>query len=88
MNKPQEPLRLQITAQQISDSPTLKCSCGGMVFQEALLFKKISAILSPTGEEEMYPVRLIVCKNCGKVPESFDNGILPKEILDKKLIIT
>jgi hypothetical protein len=83
-----DPIKLKITPQQIQNSPTLKCSCGGIVFVEGIVFKKISAILSPSGKEELAPINIIMCKNCGKVPDILDyQNILPKEIIDIKLIV-
>jgi hypothetical protein len=87
MNDQQQFLRgPQVTPEIIRDSKTIQCDCGGFLFIEKMMFKKISAIISPTGKEEMVPMAVIVCDKCGKVPEIFDSqNILPKEIRAKKV---
>ena len=75
----------QITPDMLRNSQNVVCECGGMVFAEKLFFKKISAILSPNGKEEVAPMPIIVCENCGGVPAAFDTqNILPEEIRAKK----
>ena len=76
--------RIKITPEMIKNFKTVTCECGGMVFESALVLKKISAIVSPSGQEEMYPIEILVCKKCGKVPKELNvDGILPDEILTK-----
>lgn len=71
----------QITPDMLRNSKNVVCECGGMIFSEKLFFKKISAIISPSGKEEVAPMPIIVCENCGKVPSAFDTqNILPKEV--------
>lgn len=71
----------QITPDMLRSSQNVVCDCGGMIFSEKLFFKKISAIISPSGREEVAPMPIIVCEACGKVPSTFDSqNILPKEI--------
>ena len=71
----------QITPSMLKNSQNIVCECGGLIFSEKLFFKKISAILSPSGKEEVAPIPIIVCENCGKVPTAFDQqNILPNEI--------
>ena len=75
----------QITPELLRQSKNVVCECGGMIFQEKLFFKKISAILSPSGKEEIAPMPIIVCENCGGVPSVFDTqNILPEEVRAKK----
>ena len=70
-----------ITSDMIKNSQTIKCECGGILFTEKLTFKKLSAILSPTGKEEVIPMPVIICDDCGKVPSAFDPQLLvPKEL--------
>ena len=75
----------QITHEMLKTAPTVQCECGGMIFSEKLFFKKISAIISPTGKEELAPMPILVCDKCGKVPRIFDtHNVLPDEIKAKK----
>jgi hypothetical protein len=73
--------RPQITPDMLRNSKNIVCDCGGMLFSEKLFFKKISALISPSGKEEVAPMPVIVCEKCGKVPSAFDtNNVLPVEI--------
>lgn len=75
------PGRAQITPDMLRNSRTVVCDCGGMIFTEKLFFKKISALISPSGKEEVAPMPIIVCENCGGVPSAFDTqNILPPEV--------
>jgi hypothetical protein len=70
-----------ITPEMIRNSQTISCDCGGKIFEEKIIFKKLSAILSPSGKEEVIPMPVIVCMDCGLVPSAFDpQGIIPKEL--------
>jgi hypothetical protein len=63
-----------------------KCTCGGMVFTSAVMVKRISPLLSPTGKEEIAPLDIIVCKTCDKIPPFYVKMCpveLPAEIIDK-----
>jgi hypothetical protein len=47
------------------------------------VIKRISPILSPTGQEALVPVQVYSCGNCGTVPKMFLEGSglgLDKEI--------
>ena len=45
---------------------TMKCAqCGNTIFIQGYVIKKISAIMSPTGEEVIAPVQVFNCGNCG-----------------------
>lgn len=71
----------KITPEMIKNSQALRCDCGGMLFVEKLVFKRLSSILSPTGKDETIPMPVIVCENCGKVPTIFDpQNLMPKEL--------
>ena len=79
--------KVKITSDMIKGFKTVTCPCGGMLFENALLLKKIPALISPSGQEEMYPMEILICKLCGKVPEELNAGsMLPDEILAKNNI--
>ncbi len=46
-------------------------SCGGGYFTPAFAMKKLSALLSPTGQETMVPIQLFRCADCGHVNKEF-----------------
>jgi hypothetical protein len=76
--------RPQLTPDMLRNSKNVVCECGGMLFSEKLFFKKISALLSLSGREEVAPMPVIVCEACGKVPSAFDTqNILPDEVKAK-----
>lgn len=74
----------QLTMEIIKDSQYLKCECGGIIFTEKMLFKRISAIVSPTGNAELYPLPIYVCDACGKIPQQMDpTNMIPIEFKSK-----
>jgi len=76
--------RIKVTPEMLKGFKTVTCECGGMVFENGVILKKISPIISSTGKEEIYPIEVLVCKKCGKVPQELNmNGILPDEIITK-----
>lgn len=59
----------------ISDAQSMTCSeCGSEKFNMQYLIKKISALLSPTGQDVIIPVQVFACSNCGTIPEEFLPG--------------
>jgi hypothetical protein len=46
-------------------------SCDGeaQMFDSAVIFKRLPALLSPNGEEQHLPMEIAVCRKCGKTPE-------------------
>ena len=49
--------------------------CGNDTFTQVLKMRKLSALLSPTGQETMIPIKTFACTKCGYINSSF----LPKE---------
>jgi hypothetical protein len=64
--------QLRITPEIIKNAPFIECECGSVLFTERILFKKISALISPTNAEELYPMPVIVCDKCGKAHPKTD----------------
>ena len=59
----------------LTKADTIKCDdCGNYLFITANVIKRISPILSPTGQEALVPVQVYSCGNCGKVPKMFIEG--------------
>ena len=64
--KPRKPLPQQQVKIDLSDADTMKCQkCGNTIFIQGYVIKRISAIVSPTGEEVIAPVQVFNCGNCG-----------------------
>lgn len=55
----------------ISQAPWVVCSEKNQLFETKIMFKKVSSLISPTGQTEYVPVEIIVCPHCGKVPRFF-----------------
>ncbi len=59
----------------LTKADTIKCEdCGNYLFITANVIKRISPILSPTGQEALVPVQVYSCGNCGSVPKMFLEG--------------
>ena len=66
---------LQVVQVDLTKADTIKCEdCGNYLFITANVIKRISPILSPTGQEALVPVQVYSCGNCGKVPKMFLEG--------------
>ena len=75
----------RITPDILKMSKTITCSCGNITFKEAIVFKKISAIVSPTGKEEILPIDIVICEKCGKInKELIQHDIFPEEASESK----
>ena len=74
--KPMKPIGKQ--KQQTVDlakADTMKCDdCGNYLFITSYVIKRISAIMSPNGQEGLVPVQVYSCGNCGKVPKTLLAG--------------
>lgn len=51
-------------------------NCGHNVFHEAIMFRKVSALLSGTGKEGLAPIPVFACAKCGFTNDMF----IPQEI--------
>ena len=72
--RPPQPQETQVQV-DLSKADTIKCDdCGNYLFITAHVIKRLSAIISPTGQEAMIPVQVYSCGNCGKVPKVFLEG--------------
>ena len=74
--------KVNITPDMMKGFKTLTCDCGGVLFQTGVVVKKISPIVSPSGKEELYPMEVLICQDCGKVPNELNvMGMLPEKAL-------
>tara|TARA_Y100001963_G_C6792869_1_gene456709 strand:- start:9409 stop:9705 length:297 start_codon:yes stop_codon:yes gene_type:complete len=46
-------------------------NCGSMKFQITFLLKRVSPLVSPTGEEITLPIQTFSCQSCGWVNKAF-----------------
>lgn len=63
----------------LSSAADVECSaCKGKFFQPVVFFKKISALLSPTGKEAIVPIDTFACSECGNIDAIFlPKGVAP-----------
>ena len=70
--KPMKSLNKQQPQTQIDikDTEMVKCDdCGNASFIQAFFLRRLSALMSPTGQEALIPIQVYSCGNCGKVPD-------------------
>ena len=72
MNNPQQP-QMNVDFSQTTAEICEKCE--NDTFKQAFKMRKLSALLSPTGQEARIPIPLFACAECGHVNQCF----LPKE---------
>jgi hypothetical protein len=75
--KPMKPLpKPQPQAKvDLSQAETMKCEyCDNYLFISSTIIKRLSAIVSPTGEEALVPIEVYSCGNCGRVPKTMLGG--------------
>ena len=59
----------------LGQADTIKCkSCGNYLFIQSFVLKKLSPLVSPTGQEEMIPIQVFSCGNCGAVLDGMLDG--------------
>ena len=60
----------------ISQTEAETCEqCGNNTFVQVYQMRRLSALLSPTGQETKIPIQMFACHKCGHINKSF----LPKE---------
>jgi hypothetical protein len=68
----------------LSQTSDLQCSnCGSRFFHMAYMFKKVSALISPSGKESLIPIETFACLECGNINKEF----LPKTMNDNDIKI-
>ena len=68
LNRPQG-LNLNVKPEDLKD---ITCTnCGSKYFRQVQAFKRISALISPTGKEQILPIPVFRCDDCGFINEEF-----------------
>ena len=69
--KPMKPIGGAKQPQQeidINDTETIVCDeCGNATFIQCFFLRRISPLMSPTGQEAMVPIQVYSCGNCGHI---------------------
>ena len=56
----------------ISKTSAVKCEkCENQTFKQTLLIRKLSALMSPNGQETIVPMAVFACEKCGHVNKEF-----------------
>jgi uncharacterized Zn finger protein len=56
----------------ISQTTPIKCDkCENQTFKNTLILRKLSALISPNGQEQYIPVAVFACEKCGHVNTEF-----------------
>ena len=68
--KPRKPLpkpKAQVQV-DLKDAETMTCQqCDNKIFIQGYVIKKLSAIVSPTGQEVIAPIQVFNCGSCGEL---------------------
>ena len=56
----------------MSQTSEMKCDeCENLTFKQTIMLRKMSAIVSPNGQETIIPMAVFACEKCGHVNEEF-----------------
>jgi uncharacterized Zn finger protein len=67
-----DPRQMQQQMPDLSQATDIVCeNCGNLTFEEVLLLKKVSALVSPNGKEGIVPIPTFSCVACGYVNKMF-----------------
>ena len=56
----------------LTHAKTLQCDeCESVAFRQSMMLKRLSSLVSPTGQEAIVPVAVFACETCGHVNEEF-----------------
>tara|TARA_Y100001937_G_C6957486_1_gene257427 strand:- start:126 stop:413 length:288 start_codon:yes stop_codon:yes gene_type:complete len=59
----------------LKEAETIKCNdCDNYLWIQSFILKRLSALVSPNGQEALIPVQVYSCGNCGKVAEGMLEG--------------
>lgn len=68
-NQQPQPQQLNI---DLHNQPEVHClACNSIFFHEVVFFKRLSAIISPTGKEQVVPITTFACTSCGNINPEF-----------------
>ena len=65
-----KPIKTPPKKLNIKDTESLKCdACGNYSFIKSYFIRRVSPLMSPTGQEALIPIEVFACGNSGKVPD-------------------
>ena len=71
-NQQQQQQQQQQIKVNLNDADDVFCDeCSNAYFTPAVMVKRLSPLLSPTGQEALVPVQLLQCNKCGHINKEF-----------------
>ena len=59
----------------LTHAKTMECEeCGCVGFKQTLMLKKLSPLVSPSGQEAIIPVAAFACEACGHINKEFEEA--------------
>ena len=69
------PKKQQQVQVDLRDAETIKCEdCNNYLWIQSFGLKRLSALVSPSGQEALVPIQVYSCGNCGKVADGMLDG--------------
>lgn len=81
-NQPKIQQRVNITIDQLT--PVICEACKGEVFNEGVMLREVSPLISGEREPKLAPIPVFICLNCKEVLQK----TLPEALRKKKLVVT
>ena len=58
----------------LTHAKDIECEeCGSRGFKQTLMLKRLSALVSPNGQETIIPMQVFACEKCGYVNKEFSD---------------
>ena len=62
-----------LSSVNLVDAPVEICECGNKFWVQSFVLKRLSSLISPTGNPELVPIPLYICSKCGQIAPVFKN---------------
>ena len=75
----------KLSAPQLSlaDTKAVVCEkCGCEIFEQGLMLREVSALMTGTGQPGIVPIPVFICSNCGHVNKQF----VPEELKNNGIV--
>ena len=59
---------MSITKFGIADAAWMGCDCGGLMFTQLIMIKRISRLQTGEAQDKIMEIPMLQCTTCGKVP--------------------
>ena len=64
----------------MSKSTSINCDkCENPTFKQTMMLKKLSSLMSPTGQEAIIPVAAFACEACGHINKEFEEAEIKQQ---------